>query len=112
MKLRKHENRTTYGISYAQEEFSPGATWTELIERATLDIPLAHPDDLHHVHIVNAYLGIVCLTSAQQAGEADYVDHAYLNFEDRTVDFDTTHRFAFDAVIPSCTSLSLDVAHE
>jgi len=127
MKYREHETRTPYpplgegaervevtryGVSYDQTDLDPAETWETLIARANADLPTKYADDLEHIHIVNAYLGVVCLTNAQQAGEADYVDHAFINFEERTIDFDATHRFSFAAHLPSCKSVSLDLQHE
>lgn len=148
MELRT-ANHQTFGINY-KWDVPVNVTWLTLIEQATLDLGLAHPDELDHVHCVLAHYegewvsfkdehgntvaghvvnirpagyrangvgintpnGFGCYIRPD--GEASRcLDHARINWEERTIDFDSTHRFLFDSVIPAdYESVSLDTEHE
>lgn len=151
MKIRTANNKP-FGVKYALEtgDFNAFTTWLNLIERASLDLGLAHPDELNHVHCVlplavgqwaeftavggHALAGRITLLDndwlqsgqtiarikrpksvayTSQSKVCRDVDHARINWDERTIDFDSVHRFPFDAVIPTrYESVSLDIEHE
>lgn len=86
-RLRVAPDRVIYGAQYSRpyESERAGTTWLSLIEEAALDMGLAHPDQLHHVHVVFGY-----------GGESDDVAHGKINWKECTVDFDPVHRYGFD----------------
>lgn len=98
-RLRIGPDKTPYGARFGNH----GQTWAALIEAATTDMGLSHPDELDHVHVV---FGLT-------------VEHGNLNWHDQTVDFDSVHRYPFDAPAfngwpegySTPSSISLDIAH-
>jgi hypothetical protein len=92
--LRVDPEKMVYGIQYAG--LGPAIRWIDLLELAAADLGVGI-EYMDHIH----------------AGYEGGVEHAQVNHDSESVDFDTTHRFAFAGDVPSCyESVSIDLAHQ